>query len=234
MSTRNGYLQARVQAHYALLPDDRLWLHLSALKELASFMEEVRSTQLAQWIFGLSSHSSAEEIESHMHRRFGDSVTETARWFGAEWRSAVRWLATLGELPALEHALRSNTVPATTETEPELLELAKLTHRDLGLRRAWIRSWRSRWPALSRRDRQGVESLVEILERHWQQFPLLPVDATWNARRDLEARMRLFFRSHLLQPAAAFAYLALVALCLERLRAELLHRALFSQQARLS
>lgn len=234
MIARNGYLQTRVQVHYALLPDDRLWLHLSALKELTSFMEEARSTQLLQWIFGLSSRSSAEEIENHIQQRLRDSVTETVRWFGAEWRPAVRWLALLEKLPALEHALRSHTAPAAAMTEPEFLELAGLKSRCPALGQAWVAGWRRRWPTMSRRDRQGVETLIEILEQHRQQFPLLPVTATWNARHDLEARMRLFFRSHLLQPAAAFAYLALVALCLERLRAELLHRALFSQQARLS
>ena len=107
MNARNGYLQTRVQARYALLPDDRLWLQLSALKELASFIEEARSTQLLQWIFGLSSRSSAEEIENHIQQRFRDSVTETARWFGAELRPAVRWPAILEKLPALDHVLRS-------------------------------------------------------------------------------------------------------------------------------
>lgn len=232
MSAINGYLQSRVQARYALLPDERVWLHFSALKEMSGFMEEARSTQLVQWIFGLSSYSSAEEIESHMEQRFSDSVKETSRWFRAEWRPAVLWLSILGELPPLEHALRSNAAPTAVMSEPEFLELTGSMNRYPAIDKAWIAGWRNRWPALSRRDRQGIESLIEILERHWQQFPLLSVAAAWNARRDLEMRMRLFFRSHVLQPAAAFAYLALVAICLERLRAELLRRALFSHQGR--
>jgi len=231
MSAINGYLQSRVQARYALLPDDRLWLHLSALKELASFIEEARSTRLLQWVFGLSSHSSTEEIETLLQRRFADSVMETASWFRSKWRPAVLWLTTLGQLPALEHARRSNNVGMLTGMGPELAELAGLTYRERDLRQVWISSWRSRWPALSRRDRQGVELLVEMLERHWQEFPRLSVDATWKSRRDLEARIRLFFRTHMLQPAAGFAYLVLVALSLERLRAELLSRALFDHQA---
>jgi len=231
MSANNGYLQSRVQARYALLPDDRLWLRLAALKELASFMEEARSTQLLQWVLGLSSHSSAEEIESHLRHRFADSITEVASWFRSEWRPAVYWLTTLDQLPALEHALRSSDLSAVAGMVPETRELTELRHRERDLRQVWISSWRSRWPALSRGDRQGVESLLEMVERHWLGFPRLSVDKTWKARRDLEERIRLFFRSHLLQPAAAFAYLVLVALSLERLRAELLSRALFNQQA---
>jgi hypothetical protein len=49
----------------------------------------------------------------------------------------------------------------------------------------------------------------------------------WPLRRTLQARLTLLFRRAMLDPAAAFAYLALTALDLERLRGELLRRAAF-------
>jgi hypothetical protein len=46
-------------------------------------------------------------------------------------------------------------------------------------------------------------------------------------RRDLEARFVACFRRHPLEPAAAFAWLGLCALDLERLRGELARRLAF-------
>ena len=49
----------------------------------------------------------------------------------------------------------------------------------------------------------------------------------WPLRRALQARLALLFRRAMLDPAAAFIFLALTALDLERLRGELLRRAAF-------
>ena len=234
MNTLYGYLQARVQARYAVLPDDRLWLHLAALKELASFLEEARGTLLGQWVVGLSDSSSAQEIEMHMQRCFLDTIQETASWFDDRWRPTVLWITTLIDLPTLDYLLRSRLSPESRISDPVLLELAEQKTQNRDLQQAWIQRWRSQWPDISRQNLQGVELLVETLEQHWKQFPLLPVQAAWKVRQDLEVRLRLFFRSHVLQPAAAFAYISLVALCLERLRAELLGRALFPEKEGLS
>jgi len=234
VNTLYGYLQARVQARYAVLPDDSLWLDLAALKEQAGFLEEARGTQLGQWVVGLSVSSSEQEIEMHMQECFLDTIQETASWFNDRWRPAVLWIATLIDLPTLDHLLRSHISPESQISDPVLLELVKQKIQNRDLQQAWIQGWRSQWPDISRQDLQGVELLVETLEQHWKQFPLMPVQTTWEARQDLKVRLRLFFRNHVLQPAAAFAYLSLVALCLERLRAELLDRALFPEQEGLS
>ncbi len=234
MNTRYGYLQTRVQTRYAVLPDDRLWLHLAALKELASFLEEARGTLLGQWIVGLSDSSSTQEIEMHIQQRFLDTIQETASWFDARWRPAVLWITTLIKLPTLDYLLRSHLSPESQISDPVLLELAKQKIQNRDLQQAWIQSWRSQWPDISRQNLQGIELLVETLEQHWKQFPSQPVHTAWRARQDLEVRLRLFFRSHVLQPAAALAYISLVALCLERLQAELLGRALFPEKDGLS
>jgi hypothetical protein len=49
----------------------------------------------------------------------------------------------------------------------------------------------------------------------------------WSLRRELRERLRLEFHRLPLEPLTAFAFLALVALDLERLRAALMERALF-------
>jgi len=74
VSVRYGYLQARIQARYAELPNESLWLHLGALKELAGFLEEARSTSLAQWVTGLSTSSGTREIEQYLRHHLAETI----------------------------------------------------------------------------------------------------------------------------------------------------------------
>ena len=230
MSIRYGYLQARIQARYAELPSESLWLHLGALKELASFLEEARSTSLAKWVAGLSTSSDAREIEQSLRRHLVETINETASWFDQRWRPAVLWLETLSELSTLDY-LRRNDVSPEGKVSGQLLQgVAKLETKNQDLRQAWIEAWRSHWPRESSQNLRGMESLQKTLENYSMLFPELSVDEAWKSRQDLELRLRLFFRRHVLQPAVAIAYLSLVALCLERLRAELLQRAVFPER----
>jgi hypothetical protein len=56
---------------------------------------------------------------------------------------------------------------------------------------------------------------------------LLSDHAGWTSRRTLVQQARFLFRRHSGEPAAAFAYLTLVALALEKLRGDLTRRSLF-------
>jgi hypothetical protein len=229
VSVRYGYLQARIQARYAELPSESLWLHLGALKELASFLEEARSTPLAQWITGISTSSDVREIEQYLRRHLVETIRETASWFDQRWHPAVLWLETLSELPTLDYLRRNDVAPEGKVSEQLLLGVVSLEIENQDLRQAWITAWRSRWPRDSNQNLHGMESLQKTLEHYSILFPVLSVEEAWKSRQDLEFRLRLFFRRHALQPAVAIAYLSLVALCLERLRAELLQRALFPE-----
>lgn len=229
MTIYYGYLQARVQARYAALPDESIWLHIGALKNLPAFLEEARGTVLAKWVFGLSGNSSAEEIENQLQQQFLGTIMEAANWFDEQWRPAVLWLSTLVELPTLDYLIRSGKPVEGRISDPLLKELTGQKLQNTDILQAWIEKWKSQWPNLSAGNLQGLESLLQLLQQHWTRFPLLSVNETWQARSDLQVRLRLLFRRHLLQPSMAFEYLCLVALCLERLRAELLRRALFSE-----
>jgi hypothetical protein len=230
MNSRLGYLQARTQAHYAQLPDDRLWLHLGALKEIASFLEEARSTTLSQWITGLSASSSVVEIEQYLQRRLIESIREAAAWAEKKWHPAINWLETLIELPTLESLRRDGMAPDAEVSQMLLTNLAESEKRDADLHQAWINAWQMQWPHDTAQHLDSMRALLRILSSHWRQFPELPVEDAWNARQQLEDRLRLFFRRHVLQPVIVFAYLSLVMLCLERLRAELLQRVLFPEK----
>ena len=96
---------------------------------------------------------------------------------------------------------------------------------------AWAREWRRLWPRVSGAAGRHLESLVAEIAAHVAHFALLTPAETWPARRALRERLGLRFHQRVLEPASLFVYLALVLLDLERLRGELLTRALFPEAA---
>jgi hypothetical protein len=230
MNVHAGYAQARIQAHYAALPTESLWLHLGALNELASFLEAARSTSIAAWVSPLSAFNTASEIEHALRRTLNETIIKTASWYEPRWQPAFLWLETLSELPDLECLLRNDLAPEGRLNERLLTQMSEMSSETDDLLQTWVAIWRSNWPNESSRNVQGIETLLNLLEDHWSVFPTLAVDQAWSARHDLELRLRLLFRRHVLQPAMAFSYLSLVALGLERLRSELMQRALFDGQ----
>jgi len=94
----------------------------------------------------------------------------------------------------------------------------------------WLQQWPILWPAGSQQFARGIDVLIELLQENQIHFEALSSQEAWKSRDELQITLRIFFRRHLLQPATAFAYLALMSLQLERLRAELLQRLLFSEQ----
>jgi hypothetical protein len=96
-------------------------------------------------------------------------------------------------------------------------------------RRAWHEEWRRRWPRDAEEESAPIEALAAAFERHLAQFAGQPVEDAWSLRHAFEGELRRRFRRQALTPAAAFTYLALVALDLERLRAHLVTRAAFGR-----
>ncbi|MCM2326831.1 MAG: hypothetical protein NDI88_02975 [Lysobacter sp.] len=85
--------------------------------------------------------------------------------------------------------------------------------------------WRKRWPAGE--DDPALDELARFVAGHLARFRIaLPHEAN-TLRRAFEARLLAFFRRHPVQAAAAFAWLALAALDLERLRGEIERRLAF-------
>jgi hypothetical protein len=104
---------------------------------------------------------------------------------------------------------------------------ARRTVAESVARTAWLDAWRARWPAEDGEAPQGLEELAGRIARHLPRFVELAAEEAWALRRDLERQMVARFRRHAETPVAAFAYLALVALDLERLRGQLVLRAAF-------
>lgn len=92
---------------------------------------------------------------------------------------------------------------------------------------AWIAHWRSLWPQVagSAAQHADLEELGEAVLAHRRRFAQLPPSDTTAAREAFAARVLARLRVDPTQPVTLFAYLALLALDLERLRAECLAQA---------
>jgi hypothetical protein len=94
-------------------------------------------------------------------------------------------------------------------------------HRALA---AWEREWRLLWPRTTTDEVSALEQLVRAIRAHVARFPQLPIDETTPVRQALGARMATMMHRWAGQPAALFAYLAVFAIDLERLRGEFMLR----------
>lgn len=242
---RFAYIQARVQARFAALPTDEEWQRLAAARTLASFLEEARAGGLRAWIKPLSGQSDAHDVEIGLRAIYREQVAQLAAWLPAPWRAAMLWTRWLALIPLFEHLARGGAMPAWVTRDhdlqpllddggnlsPERLRVAgagPLLAPGVDPAAVWLTQWRLRWPPCKRAFLRNLESLHTLLANHLTAFRVARPEAAWGLRKVLHGRLGLLFHRHLLQPAGPFTYLALAALDLERLRAELVVRALFA------
>ena len=244
-----GYVHARAQARLAGLPREPDWQRLEATRGLSAFLEEARATPLKPWVAGLSGASDAHDIDRGVRAMFRAEVAASARWVPEGWRASVEWVQWLPQLLVIRQALTGGRAPDWLAHDLVLagfvgtggaMNLAALRAAGLGpliaaaaaddLPTAWLAVWRGRWPSMRRRFRANLERLAATLAAHQRLFLASEPDRTWPLRRELELRLRHLFHLYLVQPAGLFAYLALVAVGLERLRGALVSRALFAAE----
>ena len=116
---------------------------------------------------------------------------------------------------ALDDAAEESTARTSAPRAPAL-------HRALS---NWEAQWRALWTSADDDAIAQLDDLTHLLRRHLIHFGLLAVDDTFAARQGLATRLLALLHRATAQPAALFAYLALFAIDLERLRSEFLVRA---------
>jgi hypothetical protein len=99
------------------------------------------------------------------------------------------------------------------------------------VRDAWLKRWRGLWPERGEEARASVARLLLCVERNLRAHSRSSLDERAAPIPIFEQQLRRLFRSSSLLPAAAFAYLAIAALDVQRLRRALLLRALFPEGA---
>jgi hypothetical protein len=245
---RFAYAQARLQARHGQRADAQLWRRLHGTGDLASYLQMARQTVLRPWVIGIDTSQRSHDIEFSLRRQFRSYVDDVTHWLPVDWRGAFQALKQLPDLPALQHLLSGESVPAWMLEDPVLRDFASETvksrieaiqasecgylvkawQRGETLYDAWYDAWRQRWPGPARLD-AAMERLGRLLLQHIRSQGAKSGTATRQQRDVLLSKLAAAFRNYSFQPAAALSHLALVALDLEQLRGDLLRRKLFSE-----
>jgi hypothetical protein len=240
-----GYAQARLQARHAERLTETAWSALGGSGGVQAFVERARETPLRRWLRVVSAGAGVHEIERQLRREWAESIERIARWVPPRWRAAVEACAALVYLP-LAQRLRSkeareqwmnDEAGSALSGEGWRASLAALDAPDGTLLDAWLDMWRASWPSGEPDSRKRIEAVVARLRMEQRALaPLAERDAlaggeVWSRRRALALEFARRFRADLLTPLAVFDALLLDALELERLRAELVRRALYAGEA---
>jgi len=163
--------------------------------------------------------------------RWMQSDPVLARYAAAGDRAGERRAALVsGPLAPLGRALARHAA-AAGRTEPDArLKSSGADPAPLPTALAgWLAHWRSLWPAasptFSAEQRAALERLRDDVLAHRRRFAQLPPADTGAAREALATRVLARMRMDPVQPVSLFAYLVVLAIDVERLRAECLVQA---------
>lgn len=241
------YAQARLQARHGQRLDEPGWHRIEVMRDFAPMLELARGTALRPWLVGITAETGAREIETRLRGHWRACVAELQGWMPAPWQPAVAWCAELPELAPLQHLARGGALAPWMEEVPALQSLAQARpaaragllqagpwaalarawSAPEAIGAAWLAEWRARLPHADEDGRDMLAQVVRTLTDHADGFAAAPAPQGWLLRAALQGRLALLLRRAALQPATAFIHIALCALELERLRAELLRRVLF-------
>ncbi|RPH65985.1 MAG: hypothetical protein EHM83_05055 [Burkholderiales bacterium] len=194
-----AYAQARLQARHGRGPGASVWQALEGSHTAAHYLALARAGPLAPWVEGLDEAGDVHRVERHLQLRWRRLVSEVADWLPPRWQPAATWFGTLTALPLGDDARSGGRVAAN-----------------------WLEQWHRLLPA-DAGDRALLRQPAELL------LPRL-AGASGGRRAAVESERRALlklFRRRAGTAVAVFAYLALVALDVERLRGGLVVRTLF-------
>ena len=242
------YALSRLQARFGERPDESLWQRLEGAREPAAALELAQSCGLRRWVTGITAHADSHKLEHALRARWRECVTEIATWMPHRWQPALLWTRELVDLPALVY-LAHGGVPLGWMSEDPVLQIyarTDSTTRQARLRQdhlawmgpssealdrtvlqatpgpshisqAWLDEWRRRWPRWI--DTTSLENLASVFNNAMKERAAV-------VRPELLRRLRVLFRSSMLDAAHVFIYIAFAALDIERLRAGLMKHAL--------
>ena len=195
------YAFARMQARLSRRPSEGTWAAIEEARTLVPIYDAARGTSLERLLAALPPQPDLPDVDRAARTAWSRTVAEAASWMPADWAPALAWCDSPQGAPP-PHPPNPTLLPSLADP-----------------------AWRARWPAGT--DEPGLDELARHFAGHLARFRIaLPHEA--NAlRRGFEARLLAHFRRHPVQAAAAFAWLAIAALDLERLRGEIERRLAF-------
>jgi hypothetical protein len=249
-AARSAYAQARLQARHGMRPDAQVWRRLASVGDLANYLQVAQHTMLRPWVLGMQASKSSHAIELLLRQQFRRYVQEVSQWLPVSWGPSVRWVKHMPDLPAMQHLLRGEIAypwmledpelrPYTAENVASRLDairnsglgyLVRAWQQGTALHDAWLEQWQLLWPA-GQGPGTGLKYLGRLLRQYLQALHAAPGSPTEQQREILVSGLNFAFRRYSFEPAATCAHLGLIALDLEKLRGELVRRALFSEVA---
>jgi hypothetical protein len=251
IDTRYAFSQARLQARYGARPSSADWSLVAATADLGALVQVLRGSPLGRWTMRLGDRPGVHEIERRLREEWLRDVDEVAGWQPGPWRDGVRWLRWIVYLPALQKLARGGRPPNWTRVDPVLAPILAREPQDRSSALqetalaplaagfdgqadtdgAWARRWKELWPSQHAAWRP-LELLLGEATRTRARLAELPAATRADETlKLLERRLELAFRRNPLSPAAAVAYLGLLALDLRRIRGALATRALQEEGA---
>ncbi len=245
------YAQVRLQSRFGQRADEQAWLRLHNVLDLASYLQVAQQTALRPWVLGISSNHSSHEIELALRQKYRRHVDEVTNWMPADWKVPLQWVKRLADLPALQYLLADGVAMEWMKLDPDLNEF---TNDDSALRlpamraagcdslvNAWqhgdtmFTGWLSHWEKVQPRTlacNKGLKEIKDFLHKQLQlqagQLKTAKQAAALAADHlVLIEHLRVIFRRYAFQPAAVFAYLAIIAIDIHHVRSELMQRLLF-------
>jgi hypothetical protein len=242
------YACARIAARFGARPDAGAWRRIETVRDLAAMLDAARATLLRPWTAGLSAEANPHAIERVLRGHWRSIAGEVATWMPRRWQRAVEWGATAPDLPALAAWRRGERPPqwfaddpvyscwrgeAAREARGAAVALAALGPAcNAGeLAHAWCAEWLRRLPDSHAAEAPQLGRFTQLVERSLGEMRTAPPGDASPIMRSLGERLERLFRHAMLEPTAAFVYLALAALDLGRLRGETMRRLLFPRLA---
>ncbi len=206
-----AFAQVRMQARLAERPTSVEWQMIETGRDFAQSLDATTRTSLVPFVTRLGRESDEASIEKALRQSWADLVAEAASWVPKKWRPALLWITALPHLRLVE-ARRAPELVADEASKAEAVGEFEVSE-------AWRERLMSRLPVS---DPALVRDLAPLFDRFLEGPPRPESDAA-----ALSVHLETLFRTRAQEPVAAFAWLGLMALVMERLRGALLRAVLF-------
>jgi hypothetical protein len=247
---RSGELEyacARIGARMGERPNEAAWRSIAGIRGFAGFLDAARAPPFRRWTSGIAADAEPHGVEAALLGHWRALVDEVRTWMPEQWHGAIAWAGALVDLPVAQYLARGGNPLPWMRDDPAFRDssrsggpptagpLGPLAHtwtNPEGFLRAWTNEWSHRLPQRHGAERSAIADCARVLvSARAASGDSSSSDGTL-ARRALVVRLSSLYRRATLDPAAAFVFLALSALDMERLRGELLRRAIFPRLGR--
>lgn len=230
------YALARLHARLSGLLDVSDWDALQPVEGVGPFLEAACKGPMAEWLTGLDASSDAHAVERGLRHRFEVQVEELARWMPLPWRAGLRWVGLLPYLAVFAYLDRREQEQRWMREDMTLFPYLAPSPSELppaerlappALPSTWLNGWQARLPESRAADpRLSARLGAALLDAAGLPTSVADQDSRRVRVRRMSSLRRLFHHVGC-SPLAAFAYLGLVLVAFDSLRAELQRRLLF-------